>query len=223
MRRPSNPSNEGTNERLDGRPRRRSRTAAPDEPGTERAGNRERDRPERVARNGPMQRIERASRVRRERPRCRRAAAAVVSARPRGRSDRSSRPRRPRRPVPLEPAPAAGAAGRRRPRGRETRGLARDHRRGVGAAAVGVLNRRDAAGARRPGGCDEQEPGRSGDLRPHAAEVNSWACGAPAPRRCDSDAICGEFDCLVGRRGAQRSSNASGTTFRCRSAASSST
>ena len=62
-----------------------------------------------------------------------------------------------------------------RPTVRRCGRLARDNGSGVGAAAVGVLNRRDSSSCRRSGCCKGQKADRSGDLRPHAAELSSWS------------------------------------------------
>ena len=228
MRRRSNPSNEGTNRGATTvRPAvERSGAAAPDEPGAQRAGNRERDRPERVPRNGAVQCIERRDGS------CRSPRDADEGLRlgPDGVTVCPASPRRccgrgPAGPRRLRDHGAGSLAGGRC----GGRGTARDHRGGIRAAAVGVLDRGDVSRPRRPWGCKEQTPSRSSDLRPHAAEVNRWACDRQ-PRHPGTGrnlrsvrlrrVIVSElwFPAL-----GQRSSRASATTFRCRSAARSST
>ncbi len=220
MRRPSNPSNEGTttNELL---PRAAS---APNEPRADPAGSRERDRPQRVGRDGSVESVERAHGACRrcgdpdERLRSglrRRAAVRGRGARAGGRRRRARAGRR----------GGPSAAPLLRPLLNRGGWLARDHGRSVGAAAVGVLDRRHGPRVRQLGGGKEQRRGRSGDEWPHAAEPSSWAGGRPAPRvggRCKLRRLRRRA-AARSARAAQRSSSANGTTFPWRSAARSST
>ena len=176
MRRPSNPSNEGTttNEPLPGA------ASAPDEPRAEAAGSRERDRPQCIGRDSSVESVERAdgacrrcgdaderlrSRLRRRAARRGRGARAGRRCRA-----RAGRRRRPTAAPVLRPLLGCGGW------------LARDHGRSVRAAAVGVLDRRHGPSVRQLGGGKEQRRGRSGDEWPHAAEPSSWAGGRPDAR-----------------------------------------
>ena len=163
--------------------RGRSRTAAPDEPGAECARCRKRDRPERARRDRVMKSVERrgGGRCRGSREaddRLGGGLAGPVAARTGRAAARSgaAAPGRPTAIAPVPPAPVAPPA----PVDRPVCGggwLAGDDGGGVGATTVGVLNRRDISSCRRSGCCKGQKADRSGDLRPHDAELSSWSYG----------------------------------------------
>ncbi len=228
MRRPSNPSNEGTGVNPC------SGTASANEPGSEAAGNGECDRPQCVRRNCAMERVERRGRrggTRRRSCKTDERLGGGLGGLPTVRA--CSTPARARAAALRRRRGARTGAALARPAPTGLRRLSRvirrrpggDHGGGVRSSTVGGLNRGDAAGSRRSRSGKKQKPCRSDDHRPHTAEPSSRAgCRLTAGswsgrklRRVSPPAN------RAARGAAQRSSIANGTTFSRRSAARSST